>query len=99
MQQITVDQLAALNGATVLDVREPDEYAGGHVPGAMSVPLSQLGDRLGELPADGPVHVICELGGRSARATEALAAIGIDAIDVAGGTAAWRAAGHPVVTG
>ncbi len=96
MEQITVEQLAALEDAHVIDVREPDEYAGGHVPGATNIPMSQLAERFGEIPADVPVHVICQSGGRSARATEALAAAGINAIDVAGGTSAWRSAGHPV---
>jgi len=96
MQQITTDQLATLSGIAIVDVREPEEYAGGHVPGAVNIPLSQLGERHGELPRDVPVHVICEAGGRSARAAEALTAAGIDAVDVAGGTSAWRTAGHPV---
>ncbi|WP_368499846.1 rhodanese-like domain-containing protein [Herbiconiux sp. A18JL235] len=96
MQQITVDQLAALNDAHVIDVREPDEFASGHVPGATNIPVSQLGERFGEIPTDTTVHVICQSGGRSARATEALAAAGVDAVDVAGGTSAWRSGGHPV---
>ncbi|GGL77399.1 rhodanese-like domain-containing protein [Curtobacterium sp. Csp1] len=96
MQQITVDQLAATPGAHVIDVREPDEYRAGHVPGAANIPLAQLGDRLGEIPTGAPVHVVCQSGGRSARATEVLTAAGFAAVDVAGGTASWRAAGHPV---
>lgn len=60
------------------------------------MPLSQLDERHGELPRDVPVLVICEAGGRSARAVEALTAAGIDAVDVVGGTSAWRAAGNPV---
>ena len=96
MNQITVDQLAALDHAVVIDVRETDEYAGGHVPGARNVPLSQLQDRLDEVPEGSPVHVICPSGGRSARATAALAAHGIDAVDVEGGTSAWIAAGKPI---
>ncbi|MGW8429673.1 rhodanese-like domain-containing protein [Curtobacterium citreum] len=96
MQQITVDQLATTPDAHVIDVREPDEYRTGHIPGATNIPLSQLGDRLGEIPTEVTVHVICQSGGRSARATEALAAAGVDAINVAGGTSAWTGAGHPV---
>ena len=96
MNQITVDQLAALDSPVVIDVREVDEFAGGHVPGAENLPLSQLDDRLGDLPTGAPVHVICHSGGRSARATTALAAQGVDAVDVEGGTSAWIAAGNPV---
>lgn len=96
MQQITVDELATLSGISLIDVREPEEYASGHVPGATNIPLSQLDERRNELPTDVPALVICEAGGRSARATEALTAAGINAVDVAGGTSAWRAAGNPV---
>ena len=96
MNQITVDQLAPLDHPVVIDVREADEYAGGHVPGARNLPLSQLEDRLGDVPVGAPVHVICQSGGRSARATAVLTARGVDAVDVAGGTSAWIAAGNPV---
>jgi rhodanese-related sulfurtransferase len=96
MNQITVDQLAALDSPVLIDVREPDEFAGGHAAGAVNVPMSQLGERLDEVPTDVPVHIICHSGGRSARVTEALAGRNVDAIDVAGGTSAWIASGHPV---
>lgn len=96
MNQITVDQLAALDHPVVIDVREADEHAGGHVPGARNLPLSQLEDRLGDVPVGAPVHVICQSGGRSARATAVLTARGVDAVDVEGGTSAWIAAGNPV---
>ncbi|MGO4784188.1 rhodanese-like domain-containing protein [Cryobacterium sp. W22_MBD10_FK3] len=97
MNQITVDQLAALDSPVLIDVREPDEFAGGHAPGAVNLPMSQLGDRLAEIPTDAPVHIICHSGGRSARVTDALAARGVSAIDVAGGTSAWIASGRTVV--
>jgi rhodanese-related sulfurtransferase len=90
MSRITVDQLAALDSPVLIDVREPDEYAAGHAPGAVNLPMSQLDARADEVPTDAPVHVICQSGGRSARATEALAARGVDAVDVEGGTSARR---------
>jgi len=96
MSRITVDQLATLDSPVLIDVREPDEYAAGHAPGAVNLPMSQLDARVDEVPTDAPVHVICQSGGRSARAAEALAARGVDAIDVEGGTSAWISAGHPV---
>jgi rhodanese-related sulfurtransferase len=95
MKSITVQQLAATTGATIIDVREPDEYAASHARSAVNVPLSELGERIDEIPADQPVHVICQSGGRSARATEALTARGIDAINVTGGTSAWIDADLP----
>jgi rhodanese-related sulfurtransferase len=96
MKQITVDQLAILHEPTVIDVREADEFAAGHAPGAVNLPLSELGDRLGDVPTAGPVYVICQSGGRSARATAMLAERGVDASNVEGGTNAWIQNGHPV---
>jgi molybdopterin-guanine dinucleotide biosynthesis protein A/rhodanese-related sulfurtransferase len=86
-------------GAYVLDVRQPDEYEAGHVPGAVLVPLDQLPARQSEVPKDRPLLVICAGGGRSARAAQALNAVGYDATNVAGGTGAWIRSGHPVVEG
>ncbi|MEV4701724.1 rhodanese-like domain-containing protein [Actinoplanes sp. NPDC049316] len=86
-------------GAVVIDVREPFEYASGHVPGAEAVPLSRLAARAGGLPRGVPVYVICASGNRSLMAAEHLRRAGVDAWSVAGGTAAWQRAGHPVVRG
>jgi len=87
------------SGIPVIDVREPDEYVEGHVPGAPLIPLGTLEDRVGEVPAEGEVLVICKSGGRSNKAAEFLRAQGIDALNVAGGTMAWIEAGERVVTG
>lgn len=86
-------------GVLVIDVREDDEYSGGHVGGAVHIPLGTVPDRVDELPTDAPVLVICQMGGRSARAVEFLRAQGVDATNVAGGTKAWIDSGRPVVTG
>jgi rhodanese-related sulfurtransferase len=82
----------------LLDVRTPGEFAGGHVPGAVNVPLDALDGRLADLAPhrDGEIYVICQSGGRSAVASERLAAAGFEPVNVAGGTSAWRAAGHAV---
>ncbi|MFE6735548.1 rhodanese-like domain-containing protein [Microbacterium sp. NPDC057650] len=95
MKSITVEQLAAAGDIPLIDVREPDEFARGHVPGAVNLPMSDLGNRLDELPAEA-FHVICEMGGRSASVVQALEARGYDATNVDGGTAEWRAQGRPV---
>ncbi len=95
MQSITVQQLREREGVPLVDVREADEFAAGHVPGAVNLPLSTLGERLDELP-EGPFDVICQVGGRSARAVEALTARGHDATNVEGGTGAWVDAGYDV---
>jgi len=86
-------------GAPIIDVREPDEYAEGHVPGAPLIPLATVPDRLGEVPSAGEVLIICKSGGRSKKAAEHLRTQGIDAVNVAGGTMGWIEAGHRVVTG
>lgn len=100
---IDIDGLVALGGGTggvpVVDVRQPDEYVEGHVPGALLVPLADVPDRLGDFPTDRTVYVVCKSGGRSANAVAFLRTSGLDAVNVAGGTMAWIDAGHPVVEG
>lgn len=81
----------------LVDVRTPGEFASGHVPGARNIPLAELEGRIGELgPKGAEVHLVCQSGGRSARAAATLATMGFRPVDVEGGTAAWRAAGYPV---
>ena len=98
--EVDIDELVRRRaaGAFVLDVRNPDEYEAGHVPGAVLLPLSELGERWREVP-EGDVLVICKTGARSARAAEALNQAGRTTVNVAGGTMAWIEAGHEVVTG
>lgn len=82
-------------GATLIDVREPDEYADARVPGAKLIPLGDVVERTDEVPAVGTVYVICARGARSAKAVEHYRRQGIDAVNVAGGTLAWIDAGLP----
>lgn len=79
------DKLAAGERLTVIDVRQPGEFAQGHVPGSRLIPLGELGARLGEIPGGGPVYVICRSGTRSGMAARQLTAAGIDACNVSGG--------------
>ncbi|MDR7183324.1 MULTISPECIES: rhodanese-like domain-containing protein [Microbacterium] len=95
MKSITVQQLHERVETPLIDVREVDEYAAGHVPGAVNIPMSVIGGRLDELP-DGAFDVICAIGGRSGRVVEALEARGYDVTNVDGGTNEWIAAGFPV---
>jgi rhodanese-related sulfurtransferase len=86
--------------AVLLDVRENDEWAAGHAPEAVHVPMGQVAQRLDELAgvfADRPVPVVCRSGGRSARVTAYLKQAGWDAVNVDGGMRAWAAAGRPMV--
>ena len=84
--------------ALVLDVREPEEYAYGHVPAAVSLPQAEVATRLTEVPPDRPVFVICESGMRSLRVAQFLRQMGYGRVaNVRGGTAAWRNSGRPVL--
>lgn len=83
----------------LLDVREQDEWDAGHAPGATHIPLGELTERLGELPADGTVYVVCRSGGRSSRATAYLNDNGWDAVNVGGGMRGWAQAGRPMLGG
>jgi rhodanese-related sulfurtransferase len=95
--EIDVDHLAALldEGVFLLDVRNPDEHATARLDAAVLLPLGELAERSDEVPTDTTVYVICAVGGRSARAAEHLRAIGVDAVNVAGGMTAWIASGRP----
>ncbi|MER8234820.1 rhodanese-like domain-containing protein [Streptomyces sp. NPDC094049] len=88
---------ARLADLTVVDVRTPGEYASGHVPGAVNVPLDRL-DRavpaLQEAAARGGLLLVCQSGSRSANACARLAGEGIGAYDLDGGTSGWAARGH-----
>ncbi|MFJ3975284.1 rhodanese-like domain-containing protein [Streptomyces sp. NPDC090021] len=86
-------------GAVVLDVREPEEYRAGHVPGARLAPMSTLAATPPRIPEGRTVYVICASGNRSQWAADSLAAVGMDAVSVAGGTWGWVGVGRPVVTG
>lgn len=94
MKSITVSELSALQHATVIDVREPDEYATGHLPDAVNIPFEQLAERQADIPTGDVVYVVCQSGGRSARATDYLVGTGVAAVNVDGGTTAWMDAGY-----
>jgi rhodanese-related sulfurtransferase len=99
--EIDIEELARVRaaGAPLIDVREPDEYTGAHVPGARLVPLATVPDQLDAVPHEGTVYVICARGARSRQAAEFYRLQGIDAVNVAGGTIAWVDAGRPVSVG
>ena len=99
--EVQLDAFAAAHaeGATVLDVRNPDEYETAHVPGAILIPLRELAARQSEIPDADPLYVICAVGGRSLTAAKALSDAGYPARSVAGGTNAWIERGGSVVSG
>lgn len=90
----------AARPALLLDVREVDEFAQVRVEGSLSIPMSQLGARLIEVPKDRPIVVICASGGRSQTVTGHLLASGWEDVgNVAGGIVAWERLGLPVMRG
>ncbi|MHB1575141.1 MAG: rhodanese-like domain-containing protein [Candidatus Dormibacteria bacterium] len=101
VKQISVEEFVPIqrSGCYLIDVREKHEYAGGHVPGARSFPLTQLSRRAQELPRDREIHVICASGHRSRVGARILGAAGVEATSVAGGTAAWAHRELPLVKG
>ena len=84
---------------TVVDVRERDAFAAGHVAGALLIPKGQLRAGMHELDRARPVYVICATGNRSLAMTDLLREAGFNAFSVTGGTAAWARSGRPVVGG
>jgi hydroxyacylglutathione hydrolase len=84
--------------AALIDVREPEEFANGHVPGALNLPQADLATRLDEVPRDRPLFMICQGGFRSLRSAQFLSQRGFaDVASVKGGTEAWRAAGGEMI--
>ncbi|MCB8983468.1 MAG: rhodanese-like domain-containing protein [Ardenticatenaceae bacterium] len=98
--QITVQEaqqrLQNDKGVVIVDVRQPVETQSGVVPGAVLIPLTELGRRMDELPSDRPILTICASSHRSPMAARRLAKAGYDVTDVAGGMGAWMRAGLPV---
>lgn len=80
----------------LIDVRTPAEYAGGHIPNAINIPVDSLQSQLSEIPQGQPVVVYCRSGNRSATASQILAEAGYSEIYDMGGIIAWSAAGLPV---
>ncbi|MEU2780452.1 MULTISPECIES: rhodanese-like domain-containing protein [Streptomyces] len=86
-----------LHELIVIDVRTPGEYAGGHLPGALNIPLDQIQRALPDIrhAADrGDILVVCASGARSENAGRILAEHGVTAATLSGGTGAWAADGH-----
>ena len=85
-------------GVFLLDVREDDEWAAGHAPEAVHIPVGTLNERAAEIPQDREIYVICRSGTRSAYAAHALSGAGWKAVNVADGMTGWAVAGRPMVS-
>jgi rhodanese-related sulfurtransferase len=99
---VSVSQAAGLRdqGAFILDVRQPEEWAQFHIPGAILVPLGDLPARLNEVPRDKKVVVYCRTGVRSAQGRDILRHAGFPQVtSLDGGITQWQAQGQPIATG
>ena len=91
------EQFAVADAAHLLiDVRTPEEFASGHISGAVNIPVDSLSSRLSEVPQGQPLVVYCRSGNRSATASEILADAGYSSIYDMGGLTDWTARGFPV---
>lgn len=83
--------------AQLVDVRSTSEFATGHLPGAVNIPLEQVERREADLTAGKPVVLVCQAATRAKLAAEMLRDTGMNVLVLEGGTNAWLKAGHPVV--
>ncbi|GAA4856247.1 rhodanese-like domain-containing protein [Saccharopolyspora rosea] len=86
------------DGSVLLDVREHEEWRAGHAPGAVHIPMSEIVQRLDDIPEADQLYVVCRSGGRSAKVTAYLNANGWDAVNVERGMNGWAATGRPLVS-
>lgn len=92
-----VSQFTEANVSHMLvDVRTPEEFASGHIAGAVNIPLDQISSRLSEMPQDGTLVVYCRSGNRSAQAISILQQAGYAKLYDLGGIISWVEAGYPV---
>ena len=89
-RSVPVNDILSLQGAFVLVVREPGEFAGGSVPGAVNIPLGDLPRRLADVPRDCTIACLCRSGNRSGKAQSILLGKGYDAVNLTGGMLAWK---------
>jgi rhodanese-related sulfurtransferase len=96
---VSVDQVPdpLPEGLVVVDVREPVEWAHGRIDGSVHIPMSEFVERIGEVPTDQQVLVVCKVGGRSAQVTQYLVQSGYQAVNLDGGLLDWAGAGRPLV--
>ncbi len=92
-------RLSAQPQPFLLDVRQPEEYRDGHIPGATLIPLGSLPGKLNQLPRDREIICVCRSGNRSHSATRQLKAAGLNAVNLQGGMLAWARHGLPVKKG
>src|SRR5699024_10918118 len=98
-EEVTLTVNDIPEGATIVDVREDDEWEAGHIEGAYHVPLGELPARLDDLPLDDDMYVVCRTRARPTPAGAWLPPHGFDAVNVAGGMGSWTLDnGKPIVS-
>ncbi len=80
----------------LIDVRTPEEFANGHIKGAVNIPLDQISNRISQIPQDKPIVLYCRSGNRSSQAARILESAGLTNIYDLGGLIAWTAEGYPL---
>jgi len=99
-QKITADDLAKMRNqlaVQLIDICSPTEYAAGHIPGAINIPMEQIDSRIGDLSPTSPVVLICKSGQRAAATAQVVEARRQNVLVLDGGTRAWSAIGGSVV--
>lgn len=96
--EISVDQAYQMyrGGAFVVDVRAQEEWDQYHAPNTTLIPLDQLQSRIGELPKDKQIVVVCRSGNRSQQGRDILLSAGYQATSMTGGLKEWSARGYPI---
>jgi rhodanese-related sulfurtransferase len=100
--EVSIEEASNLRteGAFFLDVRQPEEWESGHIPGATLLPLGEITNHLSEIPDDQPIVVVCRSGNRSAQGRDLLKQAGYSQVtSMWGGMNEWIAAGYPSITG
>ncbi len=93
-----IEEMGGSPGFVVIDVRRPDEFAGGHIPGAINIHSAHFSEHLGSMDPDATYVICCQRGGRSAGVRELMREAGFrEVYEIGGGMNAWQAAGLPVV--
>ena len=102
IHQVTIGELKGIlpGGGTLIDVREHDEYVAGHIPKAVSIPLSTIQDNIEKFRGEFDVYLVCQTGSRSLNACEFLNDRDIgNVVNVASGTLGWVASGGVLTQG
>ena len=100
INKISAAELAnmqARGSAQLIDICSPTEYASGHVPGALNIPMEQIGARIADLRIGSPVVLICKSGQRACATAQLIRASRTDVLVLDGGTRAWRESGEQIV--